>query len=102
MYCPVSADERAVKNTATAIAAGALMLAGCTTMTPVERRVANERICADYGFRKGSESFANCLLKLDLAHRADIRAMQRDMFDGPFLYAPPVVIYQPVHIHRRH
>lgn len=87
---------------AMAIAAGTILLAGCTTMTPAERRAANEQICADYGFRKGSESFANCLLRLDLARRADIRAMQREMFDDPFLYGPPVVVYRPVYVHRRH
>lgn len=61
---------------------------------PAGSRLANERICTDYGFRKGSESFANCLLKVGLARRADIRAMQRDIFDDPFVYGPRVVIYQ--------
>lgn len=41
----------------------ALLLAGCAS--PLERRAAHEAKCKSYGFRPGSEAFANCLMKLD-------------------------------------
>ncbi len=77
------------------------MLAACATMTPAERRAADEQACAGYGFRKGTEGFANCLLRLDLSRRADRRAMEQDWsYNDPFLYGSPVVIYRPIYSRR--
>jgi len=56
------------------LAALMLMLAGCQTMTPEERRAADERRCAGYGFRPGTDAMAGCLLDLDLDRRADMRS----------------------------
>ncbi|GGA89710.1 hypothetical protein GCM10011491_16980 [Brucella endophytica] len=74
-------------------------LAGCTTMTPEERRAADIQTCRAYGFRPNTDALANCLLQLDLDRRADRRAA----FDEPFYrpFGPPMVIYQPVPVRVR-
>nr|WP_247876615.1 hypothetical protein [Ochrobactrum sp. CM-21-5] len=50
------------------------LLAGCATV-PTQRRI-DEQTCRGYGFKSGSDSFANCLLQLDLNRRADRRFWQ--------------------------
>ena len=78
------------------------MLAGCATMTPAERRAADEQTCAGYGFRRGTDGFANCLQRIDLSRRADRRAMEQDWFyNDPFMYGSPAVIYRPIYVPRR-
>lgn len=67
-----------------------VFLAGCTTMTPEQRRAADELACQDYGFRKNTDAFAECLLKLDLDRRAERRAWE-------IRTEQPMVIYQPVY-----
>lgn len=65
--------------------------AGCRTLTPEEVRAADEAQCSDYGFRRGTDAYAACLQRIDLARRADRREMMRDLDD-------PIVIYRPVYI----
>jgi hypothetical protein len=52
-----------------------LMLASCQTMTPEERRAADERTCAGYGFRARTDAMARCLLDLELDRRAQSRSL---------------------------
>ncbi len=70
--------------------------AGCTTMTPEERRAADESVCRDYGFRQGSEAFAGCLQRIDL----DRRAQRRADFASFDRARPPVIIYREVPVRR--
>lgn len=56
------------------MAAAAGLLAGCQTITPEQRRAADERKCLDYGFRRGTSAFATCLQRIDLNRDADRRA----------------------------
>ena len=67
------------------------LLAGCVTMTPEQRRAADEQTCRSYGFKARTDAFANCLMRLDLDRRADRRAWQNrvDFYDAP------MVIYRP-------
>lgn len=58
------------------LAALAWPLAACQTMTPEERRAADENTCAGYGFRRGTDAMARCLLDLELDRRAESRAFQ--------------------------
>ncbi len=58
-----------------------LLVAGCTTVTPETRRAADEARCADYGFRRGTDAFAACLQRIDLARQSDRRAR---LYDDPF------------------
>ncbi len=51
-----------------------LALAACTTVTPAERRAADEARCRDYGFRPGTEGFATCLQRIDLDRNETARA----------------------------
>lgn len=74
-----------------------VLLAGCATTTPEERRAADERECTSYGFRKGGEAFAECLLKLELDRRAARRARSAELRSVP----DRVVIYRPVYFHGR-
>lgn len=66
-------------------------LAGCTTMTPEERRAADEEICRSYGFTKRNDAFAECLQRIELdrraARRSNMAAMELNR---------PIVIYRPV------
>lgn len=57
-----------------------LVLGGCASMTPEQRRANDEFECRDYGFRPGTNAFAECLQRIDLDRRADRRA---------FLYGDP-------------
>jgi len=75
----------------------ALAVSACQTMTPEERRARDEETCRSYGFRTGSEAFAQCLLELDLDRRAERRA-QRDAFDD---LGPSTVIYRPIIVRPR-
>ncbi|MFD1198165.1 hypothetical protein ACFQ3K_07540 [Brucella gallinifaecis] len=68
------------------------LLASCQTMTPEQRRAADEETCRNYGFKQKSDNFANCMMRLDLDRRADRRAWQNQ----PDFYERPMVIYQPV------
>ena len=52
----------------------ATLLAGCQTMTPEERRAADEAKCSSYGFKRNTDAFAACLQRIDLDRSADMRA----------------------------
>ena len=74
----------------TLLAAG---LSACQTMTPEERRAADERQCLSYGFRRGTDSFATCLQRIDLDRRAESRAQSAELMqsmawdlNGPYIY----------------
>jgi len=67
------------------------VLAGCTTMTPEERRAADEETCREYGVRNGSEAFAECLQRIELDRRAERRANM-----SSFEFSRPMVVYRPV------
>lgn len=61
----------------------AATLGGC--MTAAEQRVVDEERCRSYGFRKGAESFANCLMEVDLDRSASRRArLETSGFYGPY------------------
>ena len=66
-----------------ALAATAFLLAGCQTAAEV--RAGDENKCASYGFRAGTDAFAECLQRIDLDRRADFRAarVQSPMWDRP-------------------
>ena len=70
-------------------------LAGCQTMTPEERRAADEATCRSYGFGTRNDAFAECLQRIDLDRRAAHRQRLAD-FDRP----DPIVIYRPVPVRR--
>ena len=72
-----------------------LLLTACQTMTPEERRAADERTCAGYGFRPGTDAMARCLLDLDLDRRADMRSwrdQQNRTMWGPMYVERRVII----------
>lgn len=75
------------------------LLASCQTMTPEERRAADERTCASYGFRAKTDAMARCLLDIELDRRAESRSLM-DRNDAMF-WGPPVFVGGPVYI-RRH
>lgn len=66
-------------------------LAGCTTMTPEERRAADEAQCRDYGFKPRTDAFAECLQRIQMDRNAQQRANM-----ASFERTQPVVIYQPI------
>ncbi|WP_062226356.1 hypothetical protein [Aureimonas frigidaquae] len=68
-------------------------LAGCQTITPEQLRAADEAQCRSYGFKAGTDAFAGCLQRIDLARDADRRAQLRALDD-------PLVVYQPVYVVR--
>lgn len=62
-----------------------VFLSACQTVTPEQQRAMDNQQCASYGFKRGTTAFADCLMRLDLDRRADLRARLND----------PVVIYGP-------
>ncbi|WP_245413646.1 hypothetical protein [Mangrovicella endophytica] len=64
--------------------AAAVLLSGCTTMSPQERRAADEETCRGYGFKPRTNGFAECLQRIDLDREADRRARRYGgRYDGP-------------------
>lgn len=53
----------------------AATLTACQTTTPEQRRAADETTCRGYGFRKGTEGMATCLMNQELDRHAQTRAM---------------------------
>lgn len=70
-----------------ALAAAALLLAGC--QTAAEMRANDENKCRAYGFRPNTDAFAECLQRIDLDRRAEFRATRMD----PILWERPMVVY---------
>ncbi len=63
----------------------AASLGGC--ITPAEQRAADEGRCRSYGFRPGSDPFANCLMEVDLDRSAARRSrLEASGFYGPGFY----------------
>ncbi|ARO29049.1 MULTISPECIES: hypothetical protein [unclassified Rhizobium] len=68
-------------------------LSACQTMTPEERRAADEQKCLSYGFRRGTDAFATCLQRIELDRRAESRAASAELMhsmawdlNGPYVY----------------
>ncbi len=61
-----------------------VLLAGCATTTPAELRAADTARCRSYGFRKGSDGLAQCLLQIDLERSAERSAR----LNAPYVYGP--------------
>lgn len=60
------------------------LAAGCTTITPEERRQADEAECRSYGFVRDNDAFAECLHRIELDRRAASRAsLARDPWPPP-------------------
>ncbi|MDL2401032.1 hypothetical protein [Rhizobium mayense] len=78
----------------------ALVLSACQTAEEI--RAADEARCSSYGFRRGTENFANCLMNQDLSRRADQRAFMESNDD--FFWGPPYVVGPGYHryYHRWH
>jgi hypothetical protein len=75
----------------------ALVLSACQTAEEI--RAADEARCSGYGFRRGTENFANCLMNQDLSRRADQRAFMESNDD--FFWGPSFVV-GPGYYHRGH
>lgn len=66
---------------------GAALVALCGgCVTAAEQRAADEARCRSYGFRAGSDAFANCLLQVDLDRSAERRYRFDTAFGGPGWY----------------
>lgn len=71
----------------TALAAIALAIAGCQTAE--EMRAADENRCLSYGFRPNTDAFAECLQRIDLDRRAELRQASRDAL---FMHQPVMIV----------
>lgn len=78
------------------VAALAAVSAGCTTMSAQDRRAADEAKCRSYGFLKKNDAFAECLQRIDLERRAELRATPAfDPWGQPVFYRPIIIRPQP-------
>ena len=75
-----------------------VLLAGCQSLTPEERRAADERTCAGYGFRARTDAMAQCLLDLDLDRRAQLRSLQAS--NDRLFWRPPLIVERRVIVRR--
>ncbi|CAN7202986.1 hypothetical protein LJR251_000544 [Rhizobium rhizogenes] len=73
-----------------------LLLSGCQTAEEI--RAADQSRCSGYGFRAGTQNFANCMMNQDLSRRADQRAFMESNDD--FFWGPPYVIGPRYYHHR--
>lgn len=57
------------------VAATALMLAGCSSLgaSPAQIAQADQNKCLGYGFKLGTDAYAQCRQQLDLERQADNR-----------------------------
>jgi hypothetical protein len=69
------------------LAATALVIAGC--QTAAEMRAADENRCLSYGFRPNTDAFAECLQRIDLDRRAELRQASRDAL---FMHQPVIIV----------
>jgi hypothetical protein len=85
-----------------ALAATALFLAGCQTAAEV--RANDEAKCRSYGFRPGTDAFAECLQRIELDRRADFRAarLQSPMWDRPTYLCARSAALEPFQPKRDH
>ena len=70
----------------------AILLAGCATATPEERRAADEKTCLSYGFRRNTDALATCLQRIDLDRRAEYRARRYDDDAMMWGWRRPVIV----------
>lgn len=76
------------------VAALALLCAGC--MTAQDRRAADEAKCRSYGFTKKNDAFAECLQRIDLERRAELRSASAfDPWERPAIYRPIIIRPRP-------
>ncbi|TIP85970.1 MAG: hypothetical protein E5X63_13265 [Mesorhizobium sp.] len=76
------------------VVALAATCAGC--MTAEDRRAADEAKCRSYGFDRKNDAFAECLQRIDLARRAELRrASVFDLWDRPVIYRPVIIRSRP-------
>lgn len=69
--------------------------AGC--MTAEDGRAADEAKCRSYGFVRKNDAFAECLQRIDLARRAELRsASVFDPWDRPVIYRPVIIRPRPM------
>ncbi|RJT42711.1 hypothetical protein D3227_02365 [Mesorhizobium waimense] len=72
----------------------AALCAGC--MSAEDRRAADEAKCRSYGFTKKNDAFAECLQRIDLDRRAELRSASAfDPWDRAILYRPIIIRPQP-------
>lgn len=57
-------------------------LAACSTTTPEERLANNQASCQAYGFKAGTDGYANCMMQRDFADRAEDAAVREDIAAG--------------------
>ena len=68
--------------------------AGCTTVEDL--RAADEAKCRSYGFTKKNDAFAECLQRIDLDRRAELRRVSAfDPWDRPIIYRPIIIRPRP-------
>lgn len=55
-----------------------LNLAGCGTVSPQEQHFADQSQCANYGYKPGTNQFANCMMKLDTRRQDQAVSQEQD------------------------
>lgn len=76
------------------VAALAALCTGC--MTAQDLRAADEAKCRSYGFTKKSDAFAECLQRIDLDRRAELRSASAfDPWERPLIYRPIIIRPRP-------
>ncbi|MDI7861395.1 hypothetical protein MRS76_05460 [Rhizobiaceae bacterium n13] len=66
----------------------ATALSACQTITPEQRRAADEAQCRSYGFKPRTEAFANCLMRIDLERRLERSIRLNSPYYGPYYGGP--------------
>lgn len=64
----------------------AALAGGCITIE--ERRALDAEQCRGYGFRAGTDAFAQCLQEIDLDRAASRRVYAYREFGGPYFGGP--------------
>lgn len=55
-----------------------LSLSGCATVSPEEQHFSDQSQCANYGYKPGTNQFANCMMKLDTRRQNQAIGQEQD------------------------
>lgn len=72
------------------------LIAACSTTSPEVRLAQHQNQCAAYGFRSGTEAYANCMMQMDLASKAEDSASKERIRNGLLAVSQSLTPRRPI------
>jgi hypothetical protein len=71
-------------------------LTACSTTSQAERVATSRSTCSSYGFKEGTDAYANCLLQMDIAAKTEDRAARDRIRNGLLAMSQSMTPRRPV------